>query len=833
MEQLGKQLGIVVMLGLALTGPACGLAQASRATIHFTGNVNPGATFRVTATPADASLSVYSPADAGVSCDDAGFPDLGDPLQIVGPTGVTAPSISSTGKEQSITLSAPVKVGDRLCLRVTGTPNGFGSTTVISPIEIRISFASQPVGGSKSISVIGDDKATVAVYQFPAAYASQPKSEYCSAADYPNGQVIALGSKDPTTHSIKLNGSMPFTIPLNKPLVAATQLCLYAVETASKAPAVPTPYYSPFATVAAAPPPPAQIQPKIDPAPNSSDLNITLITGTAAVGDTITLFTGKTAESCSASDSPVALLENSSHQVIAGGKTTVVLQKPSLVVGYSLCAVIANAAGDDTLTTSPVAVAKPPAPVAALPSIVPVPKGNEWNVTVNTATAAVGNTISILTAAKTGSCASGNALDLVKNTVSTVQAVGGTTTLQLQSPLASGQIICAETKDAGGTVTGTTPEVVVGPGCRTTGIFTDCTFEYLLIGGIEQADLSAQSSVTEGFYDLFLRRPVDSDWGSIWFRSRYLGTPSSSSTQNIVSAASNPTGTLTAANLPQSVTAVDYTLGFQFDFGQIGKKRLTYSPIVGFGATTPLSASTTVAGYAVPAYGTNECSQLQNRFGNARGYNPPLPSSGVYDTSGDMGCVVTPNPKSTAANPLPGTQINTIAFSNEDRSSFLLKWGAGVRILDRPLATGSSGCGSSAGCSRLMADFTLGQDQAITGGYLRHLVFKADAIVPVFSTGFYFFASSANRLEKNTYQSPLILSPVTVATSTASTACTANATTVCFPSPSVFVLPYKQQNRDYYRVGVGVDVTKIFTKLFSTAAPAATPATTPATTPAQ
>jgi hypothetical protein len=375
-----------------------------------------------------------------------------------------------------------------------------------------------------------------------------------------------------------------------------------------------------------------------------------------------------------------------------------------------------------------------------------------------------------------------------------------------------------------GAVPAATPGVAVS--CGTPGKYSDCTFEYLLIGGIEQAGLSAQNSVTEGFYDLFLRRPVDSNWGSIWFRSRYLGTPSSSSTQNIVSAASNPTGTLTASNLPQSVAAVDYALGLQFDHWVYRNQRFSYSPIVGVGATTPLSATTTVAGYVVPAYGTNECNQLQARFGATQGYKPSLPPSGLYGASpGTMGCVVQPNPLSTTANPLPGTQITDIAFSNEDRSSFLMKWGAGVRIIDRSLPSDSSGCSSSKGCSRLMADIILGQDQSITGGYLRHFVLKTDAIIPVFSTGAYFFASSANRLERNTTLSPLILSPVTVATNTSSSACVASATTVCFPSPSVFVLPYKQQNRDYYRIGIGIDITKVFAKLFSPAPAPTTPAT--------
>jgi hypothetical protein len=460
------------------------------------------------------------------------------------------------------------------------------------------------------------------------------------------------------------------------------------------------------------------------------------------------------------------------------------------------------------------AIVSPPAHSQAAPSITPAPSAGDISVTLSTAPAATSDTVALYSVAPAdkGKCiASGAAVKLADNSSNLVLG-GATTRLELDTALASDYYLCAKiTSHTTGAVT-PTAEVAVGAGCNTPGTYTDCTFYYMLIGGIEQSDLSAQSSVTEGFYDLFIRRPVDSTWGSIWFRSRYLGTPSSSSTQNVVAAATNPTGTLTASNLPQSVTAVDYTLGLQFDHWRNESKSISYSPIVGFGATTPLSATTTVSGLVVPAYGTSECNQLHLRFSNAYGYSPALPAAGPDPTTPTtMDCVVQPNPASTTA---AGTKITDIAFSNQDRTSFLLKWGVGMRLIDRYRLTGASTCADTAGCSRLMADFTIGQDQAITGGYWRHLVVKADAIIPVVQTGAYFFAASANRIESSTTFSPLILTPITVTANSGSSTCTTSSTTICVPSPSVFVLPYKQQNRDYYRIGIGIDVQKIFTKLF-------------------
>ncbi|MFZ1084684.1 MAG: hypothetical protein WAN35_06955 [Terracidiphilus sp.] len=571
----------------------------------------------------------------------------------------------------------------------------------------------------------------------------------------------------------------------------------------------------------------------ISPVPTNSDTTVTITTAPAKKDDTITLKTAKDANTCIDKGDPVTLLANTSNLVLAGEKTTVELQKDSLSAGEYLCAEMADPKTKEiTAKTAEVVVGKASTAVLAAPTISPVPVGNDSTITLNTANAAVGQIITIQKVDPTKPSVSCDKLTAPLGLDETGGAQvkdGGTTKVHLQNPLASGDRVCAVISDSKTkAVSATTPEVTV-TGCKNPGKYSDCIFYYYLIGGVEQADLSAQSSVTEGFYDLFLRRPVDSLNGNIWFRSRYLGTSSSSSTQNVVAAASNPSGAITTGTLPQSVTAVDYMLGMQLDkltFGlgkEDGTRSMTASWIVGVGAATPLSSSTAVTGYKVPDFGTNECTQLQLRFGptNHNGYSPALPASGPLTPNYGVGappanlCSVQPNPQSTTANPLAGTQIQYIAFSNEDRSSFLVKWEAGVRIVDRWFPDNTGGCASSTGCSRLMADFTIGQDQALTGGYLQKFVLKADSIIPIFNTGAYFFASSANRLVHNTNQPPLILSPVTIGTANGTTACTTSGTTVCIPAGNVFVLPYKQQNRDYYRIGIGVDLITVFKGLIN------------------
>jgi len=382
--------------------------------------------------------------------------------------------------------------------------------------------------------------------------------------------------------------------------------------------------------------------------------------------------------------------------------------------------------------------------------------------------------------------------------------------------------------------------------------FNDCDWTYSVVGGVEQSDLSAQNSETDPFVDLIVRAPYNVRPGSVWLRARFLGAPTSSSTQNVVAAATNPSGTVTSASLSTVGYAVDYTVGYEHDWFQPNatnptRGMFTVGLIEDFGATTPLSSQSVTVGYAMPAYGTNECNELHQRFTSQSGYNPALPSSGTVTTTTTVGsgtpsvgppvnyCSILPIPSSTSTTvggvavktSTDNTAIANIAFSPEDRSSFLLKYAVGIRLINRWHSGSSNRCSAAAPndhtgdgpgdnfvngpCSRSVVDFTFGQDQAITGGYLRGLVFKSDAIFPIPRTGIYFFASASIRMTSNQNLSPLILT----ATPVSSGGGTSTPGTVTVPSPSVFVLPLKQSDRDFYRIGIAFDLAKILPKLFS------------------
>jgi hypothetical protein len=97
----------------------------------------------------------------------------------------------------------------------------------------------------------------------------------------------------------------------------------------------------------------------------------------------------------------------------------------------------------------------------------------------------------------------------------------------------------------------------------------------------------------------------------------------------------------------------------------------------------------------------------------------------------------------------------------------------------------------------------VGQEQAIPGGIARHLVVKLDGVHPLpigDSKILYLFGSVSMRFAHNVNQDPLILA-------------TADATQAPVPSASTALLPLRQSDRDFYRLGIGLNLSVIFDKL--------------------
>jgi hypothetical protein len=302
----------------------------------------------------------------------------------------------------------------------------------------------------------------------------------------------------------------------------------------------------------------------------------------------------------------------------------------------------------------------------------------------------------------------------------------------------------------------------------------------ILIGGAEQSGYSSLGQNTDPFVNVFIEGPDNRVNG--WGRVRLLGAPQPS-TQGIVSTFTDPTGQLTTQDYSKVGEALDFVIG--------PKIRLSdkWALIGGFGLTTPLSSQTVALTYAAPAPNTQECTTLTGRFTVQNGYAPGL----------------------TAAPPGSATCLaggyTDVAFSNQDRSSFLLKYGAGFRTSNE-FSCKSSGTDSGCAPSWGVLDLTFGQDESVTKGMLRHVVFKMDGILPIpmgNASYVYLFGSAYVRLAKNQDLSPLILQTVSAPT---------------LPSPTTIVLPLLIPDRDFYRLGVGLNLNQIFCKMFGSTCPA-------------
>lgn len=330
---------------------------------------------------------------------------------------------------------------------------------------------------------------------------------------------------------------------------------------------------------------------------------------------------------------------------------------------------------------------------------------------------------------------------------------------------------------------------VAGPVCPQTEL-NDENEKFQLVGGVEESGFSSLGANTNAFLQAFTESPANNNtFGSVWGRIRLLGAPQQA-TNGIVSTFTDPTGSLQKQDFSKVGQAIDFVAGFKIanlHFLKI-KNSGTYSvnPVFGAGFTTPLNSQDVVLRYLMPDPGTIECQTLQStdRFGKdlAR----------LKVTPGTTSCLIGPDGK---------TGITQLAFSNQDRSNFLGKWGVGIRTTTRFKTSDDDP-------QRGIVDFVIGQDASVAGGMMRKFVLKLDGVHPLPIGGeggkqfLYLFGSASIRLTRNKNLDPLILK--TVDPTVASPA---------IPSPEVVVLPLRQADRDFYRIGIALDLKQIFTKL--------------------
>jgi len=147
-----------------------------------------------------------------------------------------------------------------------------------------------------------------------------------------------------------------------------------------------------------------------------------------------------------------------------------------------------------------------------------------------------------------------------------------------------------------------------------------------------------------------------------------------------------------------------------------------------------------------------------------------------------------------------------IAFVSPDRDRFFRQYYAGLRLQTYYFDYRNP----SIPLQRFPAtlDITFGQNEAVTGGRLRGGVLRLLGFYPLPYSGLKFiniFGTALMKLSRTKITDPLILEPAPAGTTV--------------PAANVFLLTVPQINRDYYRVGVGIDFISLIKKWTETPTP--------------
>ncbi len=321
------------------------------------------------------------------------------------------------------------------------------------------------------------------------------------------------------------------------------------------------------------------------------------------------------------------------------------------------------------------------------------------------------------------------------------------------------------------------------------------------VGGYEEGFQSSQASTSDGFLAFYGRRLFANDRLGPYFAARLQTAPQASGTYSVVSVLSNPTGAVTSTNLNSVGAAVDLSIGTEWQFKKgIDNHRTSLSFIAGTGFITPLQSNTIAATFTMPNFGTVECTELQGRLAPVlagRDYNGIVANT----TAGSASCF-----SNTLNSTTKPTAVTLLEYAVPDSPNFYPKYNFGLRIVNRYPGTseGPENCVEGSKCQRGYVDFTVGRSAALTGGTLKHGVFTIDAIhpLPVPNMNYIYLFGSASKRFGNLpgSVSPLVL---TSGTSTAADG----------PNPATLVVPLTQPDRDFYRIGVGVNITQIFSAL--------------------
>ncbi len=232
--------------------------------------------------------------------------------------------------------------------------------------------------------------------------------------------------------------------------------------------------------------------------------------------------------------------------------------------------------------------------------------------------------------------------------------------------------------------------------------------------------------------------------------------------------------------------------------------RLSASLIVGAGISTPFSVDNT----DVPSQ-VNQ--SICDAFKAPAGTTVSGPSGLVctFAAGGTNPVITAPNPAFDPTNPMsPATvQDQFVDFFTPERSRFFRRYYAGFRLKTYFFSPDVKGdcnpkrkrCDAPYDIFPGIIDVTAGQDEAVTAGRLKNIIFRIEGVYPLpFVPGLHIFGSIYSSFKGNHADFPLNSFNV----NTPAEGARNDLNTFRFGLPPL--------NRDYFRVGIGIDLIQVF-----------------------
>lgn len=348
--------------------------------------------------------------------------------------------------------------------------------------------------------------------------------------------------------------------------------------------------------------------------------------------------------------------------------------------------------------------------------------------------------------------------------------------------------------------------------------------------GFDQVGAAGTDSTQKFSFDFFISRPIpipffsrpnNSNTDRIfgphfrWWGDVRLGSFPQQVNTDILTFSTNFAGNAGKIPVNQLVQTAEFVTGPEFRISQFNVPRGSLSDdsrqvfalafFGGYGAIGPFSPGQSATVFQVPATTTQQylalCQQFPNQF--------PDPTGASCG-----GRTATP----------AGTPAQFVAFVPQTRDRFSKKWMLGTRLYT--FYTKASTDGELLHTAPAMVDFSFGQSELVTNGKLSGgMVGHFSAFYP-FPMGnrldpstvvLYLFGEASPAIYRRTTtpdrgvtaptnpNNPIFLSP----------ALDTNNTAIPITNPNVLVITVPSNNRDTYRIGVGLDLVSVWKRLVS------------------